>query len=257
MTYDKLELKKPIESEDYEACSDFVLGAINKIMACAMDAGKNKIIINTNLKLGIPMENVNKIAGPFVEAWAFEIFSESLQDGLNDYSLINVEAGERLNMADIILQFKKTRRRCSSVTANVDVKATSNDIANSGKAPNITSFARIRSAYVEDPDYIFIILSIKHKVYSTREESTKMMMGVMEVVDFKAYDLKYLASSDLSYNPALGTGQMQVRDIHYVSIEKRTTWEFCQMLDRKFIASKKGFDQWFEYAQQNGWIKNE
>jgi hypothetical protein len=84
-----------------------------------------------------------------------------------------------------------------------------------------------------------------------------MMMGVMEVVDFKAYDLKYLASSDLSYNPALGTGQMQVRDIHYVSIEKRTTWEFCQMLDRKFIASKKGFDQWFEYAQQNGWIKNE
>jgi hypothetical protein len=33
-----------------------------------MNTGRNKIIINTNLKLGIPMENVNKIAGPFVEA---------------------------------------------------------------------------------------------------------------------------------------------------------------------------------------------
>ncbi len=255
MTYDELELKQPIESEDYEECSDFILQSINKIMASAMDTGKNKIVINTNLKLGIPMENVNKIAGPFVEAWAFEIFSESLQDGLNDYNLINVEAGERLNMADIILQFKKTRKRCSSVTANVDVKATSNDIANSGKSPNITSFARIRSAYVEDPDYIFIILSIKHGVYSSRDESTKMMMGVMEVVDFKAYDLKYLADSDLSYNPALGTGQMQVRDIHYVSIQRRTAWEFCKMLDRKFLASKKGFNQWLEYAKQNGWIK--
>jgi hypothetical protein len=39
-----------------------------------------KIVINTNLKLGIPMENVNKIAGPFVEAWAYETFAEVLED---------------------------------------------------------------------------------------------------------------------------------------------------------------------------------
>jgi len=82
-----------------------------------------------------------------------------------------------------------------------------------------------------------------------------MMMGVMEVIDFNAYDLKYLSDSDLSYNPTLGTGQIQVRDIHYVTIVKRTTWEFCQLLDKKFIASKKGYGQWLEYAQQNGWIK--
>jgi hypothetical protein len=82
-----------------------------------------------------------------------------------------------------------------------------------------------------------------------------MMMGVMEVVDFNAYDLKYLSDSDISYNPALGTGQIQVRDIHYVTIVKRTTWEFCQLLDKKFIASKKGYGQWLEYAQQNNWIK--
>ncbi len=216
---------------------------------------KLTLLLELLVKLGIPMENVNKIAGPFVEAWAFEIFTESLEDGNNKYDLINVEAGERLNMADVILQFKKTRKRSSAVTGHVDVKATSKDIEGSGKSPNITSYARIRSAYIEDPDFIFIILSIKHRVFSTRDEETKMMMGVMEVVEFNAYDLKYLSDSDISYNPALGTGQIQVRDIHYVTIVKRTTWEFCQLLDKKFIASKKGYGQWLEYAQQNNWIK--
>ena len=255
MAYETLGLKRPIESDDYEECSNFVIQAIESIMKDAMDSGRNQIIINTNLKLGIPMENVNKIAGPFVEAWASESFTESFEDGKNTYELINVEAGERLNMADVILQFKKTRKRSTSVTAHVDVKATSKDIANSGKSPNITSFARIRSAYVKDPDFIFIVLSIKHSVSSTRDKDTKMMMGVMEVMDFNAYDLKYLSESDISYNPALGTGQIQIKDIHYVTIKTRTTWEFCQLLDKKFIASKKGYRQWLEYAEQNEWIK--
>ena len=255
MTYESHDLKKPVEFEDYHECSEFVVSSIESIMKEAMDTGRNRIEINTNLKLGIPMENVNKVAGPFIEAWAFEIFTESLEDGENRYDLINVEAGERLNMADVILQFKKTRKRSSAITGHVDVKATSKDIEGSGKSPNITSYARIRSAYVKDPDFIFVILSIKHIVFSVRDEETKMMMGVMEVVGFNAYDLKYLSDSDISYNPALGTGQIQVRDIHYVTIIKRTTWEFCQLLDKKFIASKKGYEQWLEYAEQYGWIK--
>lgn len=255
MTYESLNLKKPKQSDDYEESSSFIVNSIEGIMQSAMDSGRNKIIINTNLKLGIPMENVNKIAGPFVEAWAIEVFSKTLEDENNEYNLINVEGGERLNMADVILQFKKERKRSSAVTGNVDVKATSKDIKNSGKSPNITSFARIRSAYVEDPDYIFIILSIKHKVYSSKDKGTSMMMGVMEVVDFNAYDLKLISDRDISYNPALGTGQIQIRDIHYVELVSRTTLDFCLMLDRKFIASKKGYPQWLEYAQKNNWIK--
>ena len=47
-----------------------------------------------------------------------------------------------------------------------------------------------------------------------------MMFGVMEVVDFNAYDLKFLSKSDISYNPALGSGQLQIRDIHYVDKEE-------------------------------------
>jgi hypothetical protein len=257
--YGDIAFKVPVESIDYKECSNYVVSAIEGIIKEAIETEQNKIIINTNLRLGIPMENVNKIAGPFVEAWAHEIFSNIVEDKNNKYKLINVEAGSRLNMADVILQFQIDRKKThqTSATANVDVKATSQDIEGSGKSPNITSFARIRSAYIEDPDFLFIILSIKHKVYSKREEETKMMMGVMEVVDFNAYDLKYLSSSDISYNPALGSGQLQIRDIHYVEQENRNVWEFCQLLDRKCILSKKGFEGWLTYAKQNKWIKDE
>ncbi|MBF0337139.1 MAG: restriction endonuclease [Candidatus Magnetobacterium sp. LHC-1] len=254
--YASLTFKVPNESEDYMECSDFVVIAIEKIMKDAMDTGKNKIIINTNLKLGMPMENINKIAGPFIEAWVYEKFMDVLEDGQNAYQLVNVESCERLNMADVILQFKRKRRRQSSVTANIDVKATSKDIENSGKSPNITSFIRIRTAYLKDPDYIFIVLSIKHKVYSQRDSDLKMMMGIMEIVDFNAYDLKYIAETDISYNPALGSGQLQVRDIHYVTRQNRTVWDFCQMLDKKCIASQKGFEIWYGYAKKFEWIKD-
>ena len=104
--------------------------------------------------------------------------------------LINVEARERLNMADVVLQFRRTRKNQSSITANVDVKATAENIVSSGRSPNITSFARIRTAYIADPDYLFVILSLKHRVYSTKHEETGMMNGVMEVISFGAYDLK-------------------------------------------------------------------
>jgi hypothetical protein len=84
-----------------------------------------------------------------------------------------------------------------------------------------------------------------------------MVCGVMEIVDFNAYDLKFLGKNDISYNPALGSGQLQVRDIHYVTKEIRTAWEFCQLLDEKCIASRKGYAEWLRYAKQNCWIKDE
>ncbi len=255
MKYDDLKFKVPEQCEDYDECSVFVTTSIESVIQKALDTGRNKIIINTNLKLGLPMENINKIAGPFVEAWAVEIFHDVLEDTHNTYSLINVEAKERLYMADVILQFKKKRKWESGITAEVDVKATSEDIPSSGKSPNSTSFKRIRTAYVEDPDYIFIVLSLKHRVYSTRNSATGLMDGIMEVVDYNAYDLKYLSASDISYNPALGSGQLQVRDIHYVTLTKRTSWEFCQLLDRKFIHSRKGFNEWLQLAKANEWVK--
>ncbi len=256
MRYEDFEFKIPVESEDYAVCSDYVIAAVETIIQAAIDSSNNKIFIHTNLKRGLPMENINKVAGPFVEAWAYETFYEVLEDKRNQYQLINVEAQERLYKADIILQFKKQRKTESGITAEVDVKATAEDIAGSGKSPNITSFSRIRTAYVTDGDYLFVILSLKHKVYSMRDPATGMMNGIMEVVAHNAYDLKFLSSKDLSYNPALGTGQIQIRDIHYVTMERRTTWEFVQLLDRKYLSSaKRSIEQWYTLAVKHGWIK--
>ena len=214
MKYEDMIFKIPQESDTYREDSAFVLRQITGILDDRKAVGDNKIIINTNLKLGLPLENINKIAGPMIEAWAGEVFSGIRDDLNNVYSLINVEAQERLGMADIILQFKKGDH---VLTGNVDVKATANDIPNSGKGPNITSFSRIRTAYVVDPDYMFIILSIKHKVYSERNKETGLVDGIMEVVDYNAYDLKFISDADINYNPALGTGQIQIKDIHYVT----------------------------------------
>jgi len=206
----------------------------------------------------LPMENINKIAGPFVEAWAVEMFTQVVEDAQNQFQLIHVEAQPRLSKSDVILQFKKERKTELGITAEVDVKATAEDIEGSGKSPNITSFARIRTAYVEDPDYLFVILSLKHRVYSQKNEQTRLIDGIMEVVGHRSYDLKYLSASDLSYNPALGTGQIQVRDIHYISLEQRTAWDFCRLLDQKYLASSKNsIENWHQLAVKYGWIKTD
>lgn len=256
LKYGELNFKIPIESADYSAASDFVIKSIEEILADAIEKGDNKIIINTNLKNGLPMENINKIAGPIVEAWVGELFDNISLDNSNKWNLIHSEACSRLGMADVILQFKRATSFGSIVTANVDSKATAEDLEKSGKSPNITSFARIRSSYVEDADFIFIILSLKHKVFCQKNNKTGLMDGIMEVVKYNAYDIKYISESDISYNPALGTGQIQIKDIHYVNLEKRTTWEFCQILDAKYMSSKKHtFNDWLALANQNGWIK--
>ncbi|MBR4897604.1 MAG: hypothetical protein IKZ48_02280 [Prevotella sp.] len=218
--YKDLNFKIPVESRDYSEASAFVIKSIEDILAETIKKGENKIVINTNLKNGLPMENINKIAGPFVEAWAGELFESIAQNDKNEWNLVHSETCPRLGMADIILQFKKKTTFGSVVTANVDSKATAEDLEKSGKSPNITSYARIRSAYIEDADFIFVILSLKHKVYCQKNHTTGLMDGIMEVVKYNAYDIKYISAPDFSYNPALGTGQLQIKDIHYVNLVK-------------------------------------
>jgi len=252
VNYMNIIYKIPHESIDYPQISTLVIERISSIIHQAIAKGQNKIFIQTNLKRGLPLENINKVAGPFVEAWALEQFEDLVINTENSYQLVNVQPGKRLDPFDIILQFK--RSSSDYVSANVDVKATAEDIITSGKSPNITSFARIRSEYLDDPDYLFIILSLKHKVYGERDSVTGMTNGIMQVNSYAVYDLKYIAGTDLSYNPALGTGQIQIRDIHYVGVEQRTTWEFLQLLDARFIRSK-GEIAWLKLARKHGWIK--
>jgi hypothetical protein len=81
----------------------------------------------------LPLENINKVAGPFVEAWAIEQFETVCDDRGNKYGLVAVRAGRRLDPFDVVLQF---RVEDEEVNAEVDAKATSEDIATAGKSPN-------------------------------------------------------------------------------------------------------------------------
>ena len=106
MKYEDMNFKVPVESESYKEDSEFVIEQITQILDRQRQKGDNRIVINTNLRMGLPLENINKIAGPMIEAWAGEVFAGIRDDMNNPFQLINVEAQERLGMADIILQFK-------------------------------------------------------------------------------------------------------------------------------------------------------
>ena len=237
--------------DDYQENSKMAIDQIDKIIQNRISSGNNEIVVDVGLKRGIPMTNIHRIAAPIVEQWANEVFEEELEN--EKYDLVGVEVAEgRLDIVDVVLSFK--RKNKDGFNAQVDVKATSGDIETSGKSPNITSFVKIRSAYINDPDFMFVILSLKHSVYSdTTGEKVKQYLVVKQA---NTYDLKNISEKDFNINPALGTGQLQIRDIHYVNTEHRTTWEFCQLLDRKFMnAEINTKDRWIKYARKNEWIK--
>jgi len=133
MEYIDFDFKIPVEDSDYVENSKLITERINSILKSAVQNNKNRIILNTNLRRGLPLENINKIAGPLIEAWAQEMFEDVLTEKNNIFNLINVEVQTRLGLADVILQFEKSDTDPKSITANVDVKATSADIKNSGK----------------------------------------------------------------------------------------------------------------------------
>ncbi len=118
----KHDYKIPKESSDYQQMSKFVLDKIGAIIGDAIKTGENKIFIRTNLKRGLPLENINKVAGPFVEAWALEKFEAIADNTGNKYDLIHVAAGKRLDPFDIILQFKKKNQKAEYVSANIEEK---------------------------------------------------------------------------------------------------------------------------------------
>lgn len=175
-------MKVPVGGNGYPKNSKYIVGKISEIITEATNTKQNKIFVQTDIRRGLPLENISKVAGPFVEAWALEEFENIADDSGNQYQIINVESGKRLAPFDIILQFKyKMNNTTDYFSAKVDVKAT-------------------------DPDYIFIVLSLKHKVYSERNQATGMTKGIVEVMSNSVYDLKYISEQDLSYNSALGTG---------------------------------------------------
>lgn len=86
MKYEELKLKIPVESASYNAESRTAVKQITDIFTERLKTSSNKIIVSTNLKQGLPLENINKIAGPLIEAWAGEILVDAMVSG-NRYCL--------------------------------------------------------------------------------------------------------------------------------------------------------------------------
>ena len=61
MRYEDLIFKIPIESATYKEDSDFVIKQITDILDERKAAGDDKIIVNTSLSSGLPLENINKM----------------------------------------------------------------------------------------------------------------------------------------------------------------------------------------------------
>ena len=93
-----MELKKAIDLEKYNEYSEFVTTKLNEIFKELIVTGQNQIILNTNLKAGLPMENINKIAGPIMEAWAQEKLLDIV--GNDDDTIKKIIECARLDMAD-------------------------------------------------------------------------------------------------------------------------------------------------------------
>ena len=89
MKYEDMNFKVPVESESYKEDSEFVIEQITQILDRQRQKGDNRIVINTNLRMGLPLENINKIAGPMIEAWAGEVFAGIRDDMNNPFQLIN------------------------------------------------------------------------------------------------------------------------------------------------------------------------
>lgn len=93
-----LELKKAIDLEKYNEYSEFVTTKLNEIFKELIATGQNQIILNTNLKAGLPMENINKIAGP--DYGSMESQEKLLDIVGNDDTIKKIIECARLDMAD-------------------------------------------------------------------------------------------------------------------------------------------------------------
>ena len=95
----------------------------------------------------------------------------------------------------------------------------------------------------------------------TSEKADISLKSILDEIGSNVYyagksDLKFISDADINYNPALGTGQIQIKDIHYVTYQYRTTWEMCQLLDQKYLhSSRRTIEDFYREARKNKWIK--
>src|SRR4030042_5612599 len=180
--------------------SVYTISLLDNILKNLIKNNESHIHISTNLRKGFPLENINKIAGPFAEAWLQEKI-ENICLHPNEYIFSDYEGGARLDFYDIKFHLKN---EAIGVDRDIfiDTKSAALDIPTSGLGSNLTSYIRIRNIYLNDSSLRFIMSGLKHRV--TQSPSGLIIEG------FNVFDLMYVADKELSFNKTMGS-QLQIR----------------------------------------------
>lgn len=184
----------------------------------------NKVLLSTNLKRGLPVKDIHKLAGPLTDEWVYQVLNEIAENPNNKYGIYCVESKDSSSLDDVSFKIKGINE-----TILVDVKSASLEKGNrAGKSSNLTSFRKIRPHYINNPDSIFIILSVKNGPFIEDDIRKGFIM-----TSFNVFDLKLVKEEELKFNTAMGD-QFQIGNSMKVTQVDRTTSDFINLIDKKY-----------------------
>lgn len=189
------------------------------------DEDVNKVILSTNLKRGLPVKDIHKIAGPLTDEWVYQVLNDVAEDADNKYGIYDVQSKDSSSLDDVSIRIKGIEE-----TILIDVKSASLEKGDrAGKSSNLTSFRKIRPHYIENPESIFLILSIKNGPFI--EDGIRKGF---EMTSFNIFDIKLVKASELKFNTAMGD-QFQIGNSMKVTQIDRSTADFIELIDSKYM----------------------
>lgn len=215
-------------SKEFEASKRMQAYLLGIIQKAQKNETTNKVQIETNLECNVPVKDIHKIAGPFIDEWVCETFRGAQRE---DEHIKRVVSKESSSLEDIFITLEIEGKMIDIL---IDVKSASLAKGNNaGKGSNLTSFRKIRPFYVHNPSALFYILSIEHK--NLIKDDT---CHGFELVGCNIFEMKCIASNELMLNTSMGD-QFQISNSMCVTQIDRTTEEFIKLIDDMF-ADKYG-----------------
>lgn len=230
-------------SSNYFKVSSSIQQVIYEIFQEIIDKGmKNKVLLQTSLKRGMPEKDIHKIAGPITDEWVYETLDDYSKKTCKRYQIENVQSMGSSSLEDVYFEIRDSKNNLVPVL--IDVKSASLEKgASAGKGSNITSFRKIRPHYVNNPNSIFLCLSVKNLPYKENGKRKGF-----DFVGIHLFDIKLVSQNELKLNKRMGD-QFQISNSTNVTQVDRSTEDFINMIDSKYINA-------YSIEQLNELIKN-
>lgn len=117
MTYNDFNLIKANDDKNYSKFSKKAIDIVKGIFDELLSDDENEVILKSNLRNGLPIENINKIAGPVLEEWVFTVLDSKKEQ----YGLLQVKPQKKTALSDVDL---KCTIESKLKYIKIDVKAT-------------------------------------------------------------------------------------------------------------------------------------